>query len=94
MIDKIEEVMDKYVRPELSKHYGNVKVISFEEGVLKIALTGQCSGCPSASFTVEDIVEKEIKEHVPEVEEVVLINQVSDDLLDFARRILNKEEDK
>lgn len=94
MIDKIEKVLDQYVRPELSKHYGNIKVISFEDGILKIALTGQCSGCPSASFTVEDIVEKEINNHIPEVKEIVLINQVSDELLDFARKILNKEGDK
>lgn len=92
MIDKIESVLEQYVRPELSKHYGNVEVISFEGGTLEIALTGQCSGCPSAKFTVEDVVEKEIKKYVPEVDNIVVINRVSDDILDFARKILNKEE--
>ncbi|HHZ01514.1 MAG TPA: NifU family protein [Tissierellia bacterium] len=91
MIGKIEKVLDKYVRPQLAQHYGNVKVLSFENGVLKVKLEGQCSNCPSARFTVEDVIEKEIKEHVPEVERVALIEGVSDELMSFARKILNKE---
>lgn len=93
MIEKIENVLDKYVRPQLSMHYGDVKIISFEDGILKIKLTGQCSNCPSAKFTVEDIIEKELKEKLPEVKKVVLIEGVSDELLAFAKKILKKEAD-
>ncbi len=92
MTDKIERVLEQYVRPEILKHHGNVEVISFEGGTLEIALTGQCSGCASAKFTVEYVVEKEIKKYVPEVDNIVLINRVSHDILDFARKVLNKEE--
>lgn len=91
MIKKIEHVLEQYVRPQLAEHYGNVKVLSFQEGVLKIKMQGQCSNCPSAKFTVEGIIEKEVKKHVPEVETVELIEGVSDELLDFAKKILNKE---
>lgn len=91
MINKIEHVLNEYVRPKLAEHYGDVKVLSFQEGVLKIKMQGQCSNCPSAIFTVEGIIEKEVKEHVPEVERVELIEGVSDELLDFAKKILNKE---
>lgn len=91
MIIKIEHVLNEYVRPKLAEHYGDVKVVSFEDGVLKIKMQGQCSNCPSAIFTVEGIIEKEVKEHVPEVERVELIEGVSDELLDFAKKILNKE---
>lgn len=91
MLNKIEHVLNEYVRPQLAEHYGDVEVLSFEEGVLSIRMQGQCSNCPSAKYTVEGIIEKEIKEHVPEVERVELIEGVSDDLLDFAKKILNKE---
>lgn len=87
----IENILDKYVRPKLSEHYGDVEVLDFKDGKLEIKLKGQCSNCPSAKFTVEDIIEKEIKKYIPEVEKVVLIEGVSDDLLDFAKKILNKE---
>jgi Fe-S cluster biogenesis protein NfuA len=75
----------------LAEHYGDVKILSYEEGVLKIRMQGQCSNCPSAKVTVEGIIEKEVKEHVPEAERVELIEGVSDELLDFAKKILNKE---
>lgn len=91
MIKKIEHVLNEYVRPKLAEHYGDVKIIDFEDGVLSIKMQGQCSNCPSAKYTVEGIIEKEIKEHVPEVERLELIEGVSDELLDFAKKILNKE---
>ncbi len=91
MINKIEDVLDQYVRPQLSEHYGNVKIISFNDGILEISLTGQCGSCPSAKFTVESLIEQEVRNHVPEVEQVVLINEISDDLINFAKKILNKE---
>lgn len=93
MVEKIEDVLDQYVRPQLSQHYGDVKIVSFNEGVLKIKLIGQCSNCPSAKFTVEDFIEKELREKLPEVEKVVLIEGVSDELLEFARKVLKKETD-
>lgn len=91
MIEKIEHALEKYVRPKLAEHYGDVKILSFNDGILEIKLEGQCSNCPSAKFTVEHIIVKGIKEHVQGVEKVVLINGVNDDLLDFAKKILNKE---
>lgn len=91
MIDKIEHVLNEHVRPKLSEHYGNVKVLDFKDGILDIRLEGQCSNCPSARFTVEDVIEKEVKKHVPEVKRIVLIEGVSDDLLAFASKLLNKK---
>jgi Fe-S cluster biogenesis protein NfuA len=91
MVEIIEDVLDKYVRPKLAEHYGNVKVLAFNYGVLELKLTGQCSNCPSSRFTAEDLIEKELKEHIPEVKAVVLINSVSDDLLSFAQKLLKHE---
>lgn len=88
MYDKIEKVMEEKVRPSLMAHEGNVKVLSFEDGVLKIRLTGQCSGCPSAQLTTEELIAKTIKVEIPEVQDVVLVNEVSPELLDFARELL------
>lgn len=91
MQEKIEQILDIYVRPQLSKHYGDIKIINFSKGTLKVKLLGQCSNCPSSIYTVEDIVEKHLKEHIPEIEKVELVNEVSEELLDFARRILSNE---
>lgn len=91
MIEKIEKVLDEYVRPKLFEHYGDLKLVSFEDGILNIKLLGKCSNCPSAKFTVEDVIEVELKKHIPEIKQVVLDESVSDDLLEFAKKILNHE---
>ncbi|WP_312831681.1 NifU family protein [Sedimentibacter saalensis] len=91
MTERIENALDQFVRPKLSEHQGNLEVVKFEDGVLEIKLLGKCSGCPSAKFTTEDMVEAELKKYIPELEKVILNNSVSEDLLDFAKKILNKK---
>ena len=48
MIERIDEVLEKKVRPALLSHEGDVQIVEYADGVLKIRLTGHCSGCPSA----------------------------------------------
>jgi len=91
MLKKIEKTLDLYVRPQLSEHYGNLEVLSFQDGTLEVKLLGQCSNCPSSKYTVEHVVEQELKKYVPEVKNVVLIDGVSNELLNFAREILSHE---
>ena len=87
-LKKIEDVLNEKVRPLLSEHYGNVEIISFEQGILKIRLLGKCSNCPSANLTTEQLIERELTGAIPQIKRVVLIAGVSDDLLDLARSML------
>lgn len=89
-VDQIEGVIKDKIRPQLRAHYGDINVEKFEDGILYISLLGQCSGCPSAMITVEDIVKKQIIDEIPYVKDVVLNTIVSDELLDMAKKILTK----
>ncbi|MFA9422569.1 MAG: NifU family protein [Sedimentibacter sp.] len=91
MLDKIEQTLDLYVRPQLSQHYGNLEVLDFKDGTLEVKLLGQCSNCPSSKYTIEHFVVQELRKYISEVKNVVLIDGVSDELLNFARKILNHE---
>lgn len=91
MLDKIKEVLDEKVRPQLSAHGGDVQIIDFKEGILKVRLLGQCSGCPSAQLTTEELIEAQVTEEVKEVKRVVLIQEVSQDLIDMAKKILSHQ---
>lgn len=91
MIEKIENVLEEKVRPKLLAHEGNVKVIAYEDGILRIRLTGQCSGCPSAKITTEELIGNAVKSEIPEVQDVVLANEVNPELLEFAKKILNHQ---
>lgn len=90
MLEAIEQVLNERVRPALRAHGGEIKTLSFEDGVFRFQLTGQCAGCPSADFTTESLVEKELIEALPEIKRVVLVQQVSDELLAQAREILRR----
>lgn len=88
VFEKIQRVIDTSVRPYLQGHGGDIDIIDFTEGVLKFRLTGMCSNCPSSLFTAEDLVKKEVLEQVKEVKEVSLVAGVSDEMIDFAKRLL------
>jgi Fe-S cluster biogenesis protein NfuA len=41
-----------------------------EDGVVKVRLTGACSGCPMSQMTLKQGVERIVKQLVPEVKTV------------------------
>lgn len=90
-MEHIEQVIETSVRPYLHGHGGDIQILDFTEGILKFKLTGMCSNCPSSLFTTEEVVKKEVLEQVPEVKDVRLEVGVSDELIDFAKKLLNHE---
>lgn len=72
MRKKVEKVIEK-VKPMLAADGGSVELISVDEkkGVVTVKLTGACGCCPHAAMTLKHMVEKMIREEVPEVKEVL-----------------------
>lgn len=91
MEDKIREILKNKVDPVLAAHFGGAVLTKLEDGVAYVRLTGACSSCPSAQQTIEDIVKAEVMSGTEGLKDVVLDTSVSEDLLDMARKILNKE---
>ena len=90
MLEQIEQVLNEKVRPQLALHGGDIRSLSCEDGVYRFCLLGQCSGCPSAWLTTESLIQETLLQAVPGLKQVVLVQQVSDDLLDQARAILRR----
>lgn len=90
MLEQIEQVLDEKVRPQLALHGGDIQSLSCEDGVYRFRLLGQCSGCPSAYLTTESLIQETLLQAVPKLKQVVLVQLVSDDLLDQARAILRR----
>ncbi|MBA7603726.1 MAG: NifU family protein [Anaerolineales bacterium] len=72
MREKIEAAIDR-VRPALQADGGDVELIEVKDGVVSVRLTGACGGCPMATMTLQNGIERIIKEEVPEVKEVVAV---------------------
>jgi Fe-S cluster biogenesis protein NfuA len=68
---KIIELLDEYVKPAVESDGGAIHFKSFENGKVHLALRGACSGCPSSRMTLKGGIETLLKQHLPQVEEVV-----------------------
>lgn len=90
MFAEIEKILEVNVRPKLGEHYGNIELVSYDAGIVEVKLLGQCKGCLSAKYTIEDVVEAALKEAIPGIEKVILRNEISEELLEVARKFLNE----
>jgi Fe-S cluster biogenesis protein NfuA len=70
MRDKVEAALDK-IRPNLMADGGDVQLVDVKEGVVTVRLLGACGGCPMATMTLRQGIERKLKEELPEVKEVV-----------------------
>lgn len=68
---KIIELLDEYVKPAVENDGGAIHFKSFENGKVHLELRGACSGCPSSRLTLKGGIETLLKQHLPEVDEVV-----------------------
>lgn len=90
MIDQIKLAIETKIRPLLKEHNGDIEFVKESDGIIEVKLLGACSACPSARITMKDLVEKVLLE-IPGVKKVNLSDPVSDEMMDFARRLLNHE---
>ena len=72
MREEVEAVLEK-VRPTLQADGGDVELVDVEDGIVSLKLTGACDGCPMASMTLRNGIERILRMEVPEVKEVVSV---------------------
>jgi Fe-S cluster biogenesis protein NfuA len=53
------------VRPYIHEHGGEVEVLGVQHGVVRVRLSGACSGCTSAAETLRHGVEEALREGLP-----------------------------
>lgn len=88
--EQIQKVLKEKVDPVLAAHYGGAVLTGFENKIAKVRLTGACASCPSAQYTIEDVVKSIVMENCEGVEDVILDTSISEDILDMAKKILRK----
>lgn len=72
MREKVEQALAK-IRPALQADGGDVELVGVDKGVVKVALKGACAGCPVATMTLKQGIERVLKAEVPGVKEVVAV---------------------
>jgi Fe-S cluster biogenesis protein NfuA len=71
--DRVQQVINM-LRPAVQGDGGDLEFVDVDDnGVVQVRLHGACVGCPSAAMTLKFGVERNLKEQVPEVTEVVCV---------------------
>jgi Fe-S cluster biogenesis protein NfuA len=71
--EKVAEVLEQ-IRPALQEDGGDVELVGVKDGVVSVRLTGHCGGCPMASITLKQGIERLLKQQLPDdVKEVVAV---------------------
>ena len=72
MRERVEEALKK-IRPALEADGGGIELVDIIDGVVRVRLQGACQGCPGAQMTLKMGVERQLKQEIPEVKEVVAV---------------------
>jgi len=73
MQERVKAALEK-IRPSLQADGGDVELVEVTpEGVVKVRLTGACSGCPMRQMTLQMGIGRALKEEIPEVKEIVAV---------------------
>ncbi len=71
--ERVAKIINQ-LRPAIQSDGGDLELVDVDDnGVVQVRLHGACIGCPSAAMTLKFGVERNLKEHVPEVTEVVCV---------------------
>ena len=70
MREQVQAALDK-IRPNLQGDGGDVELVDVTPaGVVKVKLTGACGGCAMSAYTLKGVIERSLKQELPQIKEV------------------------
>ncbi|HVT81093.1 MAG TPA: NifU family protein [Phycisphaerae bacterium] len=73
MKDRVQSVIN-WLRPIIQSDGGDLELVDVTpENIVRVRFHGACVGCPSSTNTLQNGIERNIREKVPEVSQVVSV---------------------
>ena len=66
---RVNNALDQ-IRPAIESDGGDIELVDIRDNIVYVSLHGACVNCPASQMTLKAVVERVIKELVPEVESV------------------------
>jgi Fe-S cluster biogenesis protein NfuA len=66
---RVQKALEE-IKPRIQADGGNIELVAIEKDTVKVRLQGACAGCPMATLTLKEGVERLIKAKVPEIRSV------------------------
>ncbi len=71
--DRVQSVIN-WLRPIIQSDGGDLELVDVSpEGVVQVRFLGACVGCPSQGSTLQQGIERNLREKVPEITQVVAL---------------------
>jgi Fe-S cluster biogenesis protein NfuA len=67
--DRVQKAIEE-LRPQLQADGGDIELVGFEKGIVKVKMKGACVGCPMSAMTIQWGVENFLRKKIPEVVKV------------------------
>ncbi|UWI83023.1 NifU family protein [Wolbachia endosymbiont of Howardula sp.] len=67
IVNKIQDLMDNYIKPSVTQDGGDIKFRGYKSGIVYVELQGACSGCPQSSITLKQGIQNMLQYHIPEI---------------------------
>ncbi|HEV8607325.1 MAG TPA: NifU family protein [Tepidisphaeraceae bacterium] len=69
--DKVQGVIN-LIRPAVQADGGDIELVDVtSSGIVQIRFHGACHGCPSSTMTLQMGIERNLRDRVPEVTQVI-----------------------
>ena len=59
---KVQEVIDKEIKPALERDGGSIELVDLDGDVVKVSLRGVCATCPNSKLTLRKLVQGKLHE--------------------------------
>ena len=76
----VQQLLDRQINPALEMHGGKADALDFNDqtGEIRLLMSGGCSGCAGATYTLQMQVEGLLKHYIPEITKVVGVDNEAD----------------
>lgn len=71
LAERVQQVIDEVINPGIAAHGGFVELVDVSEDGMFIRMGGGCQGCAASQATLRMGIERMVREHVPEIENIV-----------------------
>lgn len=72
--DRVQSILD-LIRPAIQSDGGDIELLEVTpSGIVRIRMHGACVGCPSSSITLKQGIERNLREHIPEITSVQAVD--------------------
>ena len=70
MLEQVLEVIENRIRPRIRMDGGDITLVEVQDGVVRVRLHGACSMCSATQMTLQQGVERILRQEIPEIRAV------------------------